>query len=109
MLIPGMQLRDYSAGKAVGSSALTFKVPGPSHSQSGSVPVAKKRYSSLPTIRLAPPYSYLISFLISVHTSAEQFDGAFVTEKNLNPEYACSSTPFLLCDTTGVDPDFSLK
>jgi hypothetical protein len=105
MLISGMQLRHYSAGGAVGSSALTFKVV---YCISFTVNPVRQRQSkgNLPTIRLAPPYSCLITFFISAHTSAER-DGAFTDDKNLNPEiiaYAHPFTSFLLGNTTDIAP-----
>jgi hypothetical protein len=60
---------------------------------------------------LVPPYSCLIAFFISAHTSAE-LGGAFITEDNLDPEiagYACPFYPFLLGGTTDIDPDCSLN
>jgi len=103
MLISGMQLRHYSAGGAVGSSALTFKVV---YCISFTVnPVRQRlRKGNLPTIRLTPPYSYLITFFISTHTSAEH-DGVFTDDKNLEPEviaYAYPFTSFFLGDTTDI-------
>lgn len=109
MFISSMQLWHYSAGGAVGSSALTFKVVYCNSLTVNPVLCQGPRKGNLPFIRLAPSYSGLIAFFISAHTSAGPY-GTFVTEED--PEiiaYAYPFTPSLLGDTTDIDPDCSLN
>ena len=84
------------------SPALTFKVV---YCNSFTVnPVHQwLRKGNLPTIRLAPPFSYLIELFVSTNTSAGP-DGAFVTEDSLNSEII-GYAYFVLGDTPDIDPD----